>query len=183
MAPNEADGFARSVTECRLFLLFPFIFSAVHKCNTLLTYNGQTLLDIATSNSSSQFTGFIFLELQLIVRTRNHHPREGQEAPSPTEHADPRTALRRQRRKWGKRGGLHARLKARASRPPLPSLLLANMRSLENKLDELRARITTQREMRECCALIFTETFWRCPGIRRSVTDTLCNWTPNCSLW
>ncbi|KAK2899376.1 hypothetical protein Q8A73_012505 [Channa argus] len=43
--------------------------------------------------------------------------------------------------------------------PPLPSLLLANVRSLENKLDELRARITTQREIRECCALIFTETW------------------------
>ncbi len=67
--------------------------------------------------------------------------------------------LRRRRRKRGKRGGLHARLKARANRPPLPSLLLANVRSLENKLDELRARITSQREVRECCALIFTETW------------------------
>ncbi|KAI4889154.1 hypothetical protein NFI96_009762 [Prochilodus magdalenae] len=63
------------------------------------------------------------------------------------------------RRKRGKRGGLHARLKARAMRPPLPSLLLANVRSLENKLDELRARITTQREIRDCCALILTETW------------------------
>ncbi|KAI4884158.1 hypothetical protein NFI96_005463 [Prochilodus magdalenae] len=44
-------------------------------------------------------------------------------------------------------------------RPPLPSLLLANVRSLENKLDELRARITTQREIRDCCALILTETW------------------------
>ena len=33
------------------------------------------------------------------------------------------------------------------------------MRSLENKRDELRARITTHREVRECCALIFTETW------------------------
>ncbi|KAK2921577.1 hypothetical protein Q8A73_001062 [Channa argus] len=47
---------------------------------------------------------------------------------------------------------------AHCARPPLPSLLLANVRSLENKLDELRAKITTQREIRECCALIFTET-------------------------
>ncbi|KAK7933490.1 hypothetical protein WMY93_004386 [Mugilogobius chulae] len=39
------------------------------------------------------------------------------------------------------------------------SLLLANVRSLENKMDDLRARITTQREVRECCALIFTETW------------------------
>ena len=55
----------------------------------------------------------------------------------------------RARRRRGKRGGLHARLKARATRPPLPSLLLANVRSLENKMDELRARTTTQREIRE----------------------------------
>lgn len=65
----------------------------------------------------------------------------------------------RTRRRRGKRGGLHARLKARATRPPLPSLLLTNVRSLENKMDELRTRTTTQREIRECCALIFTETW------------------------
>lgn len=65
----------------------------------------------------------------------------------------------RTRRRRGKRGGLHARLKARATRPPLPSLLLANVCSLENKMDELRTRTTTQREIRECCTLIFTETW------------------------
>ncbi|KAK2905565.1 hypothetical protein Q8A73_009508 [Channa argus] len=99
--------------------------------------------------------------LELIVRSQSHHRNHpgGHEAPGSSELADPRKALRRRRRKRGKRGGLHARLKARASRPPLPSLLLANVRSMENKLDELRARITTQREIRECCALIFTETW------------------------
>lgn len=30
--------------------------------------------------------------------------------------------------------------------------------SLDNKLDELRARLLTQRETRACCALLFTET-------------------------
>lgn len=30
---------------------------------------------------------------------------------------------------------------------------------LENNLDKLRARITTQREVRACCSLIFTETW------------------------
>ncbi|KAL7879151.1 hypothetical protein AOLI_G00101250 [Acnodon oligacanthus] len=63
-------------------------------------------------------------------------------------------AAERPKRKRGKRGGLHARLKARATRPPLPSLLLANVRSLENKLDKLRTRITTQCET---SALILTE--------------------------
>ncbi|KAI4905306.1 hypothetical protein NFI96_022731, partial [Prochilodus magdalenae] len=91
--------------------------------------------------------------------SHRHHPHEGPEPTTSSEYAYPRIALRRRRRKLGKRGGLHARLKACASRPPLPSLLLANVRSLENKLDELRARITSQREVRECCALIFSETW------------------------
>ncbi|KAI4900722.1 hypothetical protein NFI96_009191 [Prochilodus magdalenae] len=131
----------------------------VHKCLALYTYSRQALLDIAAQNW--KFTGQIPPELQHIVRpeSHRHHPHEGPGPTTSSEYADPRIALRRRRRKRGKRGGLHARLKARASRPPLPSLLLANVRSLENKLDELRARITSQREVRECCALIFSETW------------------------
>lgn len=71
----------------------------------------------------------------------------------------PRESTLEMRSKRGMRGGLHARLKACIRWPPLTSPLLANMRSLENKLDKLRARITTQREKRECCTLIFTETW------------------------
>lgn len=65
--------------------------------------------------------------------------------------------LRKRRR--GKRAGLHARLKAQATRPPLPSLLLANVRSLQNKMDEICTSVSIQREYRDCCALIFTETW------------------------
>ncbi|XP_036378778.1 uncharacterized protein LOC118773792 [Megalops cyprinoides] len=120
-----------------------------------------TLLDIARLQQDSVFIGFIPPDLHCIVRsTRDHHqPRDSLPAPHSGEVGDPRRPPRRRRRKRGKRGGLHARLKARASRPQLPSLLLANVRSLENKLDELRARITTQREIRDCCALIVTETW------------------------
>lgn len=39
--------------------------------------------------------------------------------------------------KNGKRSGLHARLKVNGMQLPLPSLLLTNIRELENKLDEL----------------------------------------------
>ncbi|XP_049329182.1 uncharacterized protein LOC125790231 [Astyanax mexicanus] len=162
MAPPEADVFARSALECRFLLLFCtfYFLSAVHKCHALITYDRQTLLDIGLQDNPC-FNGFIPPELQPIVRSQNHrHHREADpDIPTESACADPRRALRRRRRKRGKRGGLHARLKARASRPPVPSLLLANVRSLENKLDELRARITSQREMRECCALIFTETW------------------------
>lgn len=129
--------------------------NAVHKCHTLRTYSRQALLDIANLNTFN-FDGIIPPDVEPFVR---RHPQEGPEAPTSSEHADPGEVRRRRRRKRGKRGGLHARLKARASRPPLPSLLLANVRSLENKLDELRARITSQREIRECCAYIFCETW------------------------
>ena len=166
MAPPEADVFVRSSPGCRFFrfsfrfcMFFLLVLDTVHKCLALYTYSRQALLDIAAQNW--KITGQIPPELQHIVRpeSHRHHPHEGPEPTTSSEYADPRIALRRRRRKRGKRGGLHARLKARASRPPLPSLLLANVRSLENKLDELRARITSQREIRECCALIFSETW------------------------
>ena len=65
--------------------------------------------------------------------------------------------MRKQKR--GTRGGASAKLKANPCRTPLPSILLANVRSLENKLDYLRLDLTTKREVRDCCALIFTETW------------------------
>lgn len=58
-----------------------------------------------------------------------------------------------------KRSRLHARLKARAAKALLPSLLQANVRTLISKMDEPKTRVNTRREMRECCALIFTETW------------------------
>lgn len=41
----------------------------------------------------------------------------------------------------------------------LPTILLANVRSLDKQLDHLRLRRTTWREIRDCCAFVFTETW------------------------
>ncbi len=46
-----------------------------------------------------------------------------------------------------------------AFRPTLPTILLANVQSLDNKLCELRARISYQRETRDCCVIRLTETW------------------------
>ena len=62
-------------------------------------------------------------------------------------------------RKRGKRGGLLVRLRRRAHRAPLPSILLANVQSLDNKVDEIRARVAFQRDIRDCNVLCFTETW------------------------
>ncbi|KAK3519757.1 hypothetical protein QTP70_003910 [Hemibagrus guttatus] len=52
------------------------------------------------------------------------------------------------RRPWGKRAGIRKRLRACAHSTPLPSILLANVQLLENKLDDLRARVKFQRLLR-----------------------------------
>ncbi|KAL0146840.1 hypothetical protein M9458_057779, partial [Cirrhinus mrigala] len=44
------------------------------------------------------------------------------------------------------------------------AILLANVQSLENKLDDLRARVTFQRDVRDCNILCFTET-WLTPTV------------------
>lgn len=58
----------------------------------------------------------------------------------------------------GRRSGVLFLLRRR-NRSQLPSLLLANVQSLENKLCELRAWISFQREMRDCCVICLTETW------------------------
>ncbi len=63
-----------------------------------------------------------------------------------------------------RRAGIRNRLRERAHSPPLPSILLANVQSLENKMDDLRARISFQRDIRDCNILCLTET-WLTPSV------------------
>ncbi|KAK3550602.1 hypothetical protein QTP70_000679 [Hemibagrus guttatus] len=60
------------------------------------------------------------------------------------------------KRKRGKWAGVCARLKTNPSRPVLPSIILSNFCSLDNKLDYIRLQQTTRREYRDCCAFGFT---------------------------
>ena len=41
--------------------------------------------------------------------------------------------------------------------PPLPSVLLANVQLLDNKLDDLRSRLSYQRDIKNCNILCLTE--------------------------
>ncbi len=61
-------------------------------------------------------------------------------------------------RKRGKRARIRAKLTQLAPKAiPLSRLLLANVRSQENKMDEIRLRLTQQ--LRDCGIHIFTETW------------------------
>ncbi len=84
---------------------------------------------------------------------------------------------RRQKKHRRRRAGIRDRLRKRAHSPPLPSILLANVQSLENKMDDLRARINFQRDIRDCNILCLTET-WLTP----SVPDTAVTPSDNFSV-
>lgn len=62
-------------------------------------------------------------------------------------------------RKRGRKGGLRVRLKRRKFRPPLPSVVLGNARSLNNKTDELQANAKFLSEYKDSCVMCFTETW------------------------
>ncbi len=84
---------------------------------------------------------------------------------------------RRRKKHRGKRAGICNRLRKRAHSPPLPSILLTNVQSLENKMDDLRARISFQRDIRDCNILCLSET-WLTP----SVPDTAVTPSDNFSV-
>uniref|UniRef100_A0AAV2IWL7 Uncharacterized protein n=1 Tax=Knipowitschia caucasica TaxID=637954 RepID=A0AAV2IWL7_KNICA len=68
------------------------------------------------------------------------------------------------RRKRGRRGGIHRRLKRmslqdRRKLPALPTVLLGNVQSIRNKLDELEAWTTLRQEIKNACLLVFTESW------------------------
>ncbi len=84
---------------------------------------------------------------------------------------------RRRKKHCGRRAGIRNRLRQRAHSPPLPSILLANVQSLENKMDDLRARISFQRDIRDCTILCLTETW-----LTSTVPDTAVTPSDNFSV-
>ena len=63
------------------------------------------------------------------------------------------------RRRRGKRAGALVKLRERGFRTPLPSLHLANVRSLPNKMDELLLLNRINKDFSGSAALCFTETW------------------------
>lgn len=63
------------------------------------------------------------------------------------------------RRKRGRRGGIRNRLRQRHTRPPLPAIILSNVRSLNNKIDDLRTYARYCSEFREASLMCLTESW------------------------
>lgn len=65
----------------------------------------------------------------------------------------------RRPRKRGKRGGIQHCLRQRYNKPPLPSILFSNARSLRNKMEELRLHARVCHEYHESCPMVYTESW------------------------
>ncbi|KAI4903013.1 hypothetical protein NFI96_007809, partial [Prochilodus magdalenae] len=99
--------------------------------------------------------------IALATLTFNPHCPDPQTAASPEAGSRKRGHRKRCARpqKRGKRAGVRTRLTSKPARAALPSILLSNVCSLENKLDCIRLQRTTRRESRDCCVFVFTETW------------------------
>ncbi|TWW82332.1 Janus kinase and microtubule-interacting protein 3 [Takifugu flavidus] len=119
------------------------------------SYTREQLLDIRSQCQETFIT-----DLQLIP--------EISRTPEATHFTRPGGSARRRRRdrkqRRGKRGGLRAKLRLTPHRLSLPSIFLANVRSLVNKMDELRLRLNHSKGLSDCNAMILTET-WLNSGI------------------
>ncbi len=158
----------RSAISAQIVLLSTFVYIfllSLFTCITsaLIIYDKRTLLDIG-----HRYTN-------LLQDTLSMNPTWPLEILRNTEVNNGHLNNPRRRKKHhGKRTGIHNRLRERAHSPPLLSILLANVQSLENKMDDLRARIRFQRD---CNILCLTET-WLTP----SVLDTAVTPSDNLSV-
>ncbi len=152
---------AVQVTPLRLcfYLLLLSLFTRI--TSALITYDKGTLLDIG-----NRFTN--------LVHTLSPNPSWPLEI---LRNAENNGHRRRNKKHCGNSAGIRNRLRKMAHSPPLPSILLANVQSLENKKDDLRARITFQRDIRDCNIICLTET-WLTP----SVPDTAVTPSDNFSV-
>ncbi len=152
---------------CFYRLFYVFLLSLfTHITSALIIYDKITLLDIG-----QRYTN-------LLQDTLSTNPTWPLEILRNTEENKGHLNNPRRRKKhcW-KRAGIRNRLRKRAHSPPLPSILLANVQSLEKKMDDLRARISFQWDIRDCNILCLFET-WLTP----SVPDTAVTPSDNFSV-
>jgi hypothetical protein len=101
---------------------------------------------------------------------QQHHPQRPQQQDGSGQHTGSNGGVavgsdNNKPRKRGKRGGVRLRLRAMMTTVPLPSVVLANVRSFGRHagnytLDELHANVRCLAEYRDACLLCFTETWW-----------------------
>ena len=126
---------------CSIFHFFYVLFLTTlpQKILGCITYSREELFDISTRSIHQHYDQeYDFPEADPLFGLP---PRTMDQIPA----GDPKQRSRRR----GRRSGLRVRLRIQAHRTPLPSILLANVQSLAHKVDEIRARVAFQRDIRD----------------------------------
>ncbi len=133
------------------YVFFVFLLCYMLDVVSITVYDRHTLLNIGSSIAQCK-PDFEFLNAGALFTDNASEPFVWAARP---------VRLRRKKhsRKRGKRAGVLVRQRRCAFRHPLPTILLANVQSLDNKLGEMRAHISYQRETRDCCVICLTETW------------------------
>ncbi len=129
----DCSKMAPSMAAVLRYVLFVILLFYVLDVVSITVYDRHTLLNIG-SFVAQRKTDFEFLNAGALFTDTASEPFVWAARPRP----------RKRRRKRGKRARVLVRLRRRPLRPPLPTILLANVQSLDNKLCELRAHISYQ---------------------------------------
>ncbi len=149
MAPSMAAVLRAPRKLCSFsYVLFVILLFYMLDVVSITVYDRHTLLNIG-SFVAQRKPDFEFLNAGALFTNTASEPFVWAARPRP------RKCCRKRR----KRAGVLVRLRRRPLRPPLPTILLANVQSLDNKLCELREHISYQWETRDCCIICLTETW------------------------
>ncbi len=125
MAPSMAAVLRALRKRCSFsYVLFVFLLFYVLDVVCITVYDRHTLLNIGSSVAQRK-PDFEFLNAGALFTDTASEPFVWAARP------------KKRKPKRGKRAGVLVRLRRRAFRPPLPTILLANVQSLDNKLCEL----------------------------------------------
>ncbi len=151
---------------CFYILFYVFLLSLFTRITSaLFIYDKRTLLDIGHRCTN------------LLQDTLSTDPAWPLEILRNTEVNKGRLNNPRRRKKHrGRLAGIRDRLRKRAHSPPLPSILLANVQSLENKMDDLRARISFQRDIRDSAFNTIVPTKLAVKLSDLGLNTSLCDW-------
>ena len=144
-ARSDAKPAALPLNAVLVVYLYIFFLSQSVTCWAKVLYSRQDLLEIGLSCKHAISGEFI---------DDNNIPVELARQPGS---AWILPGKRRRRKRRGDRGGPLNRLKRDPHRPAIPSLFLANVRSLANKMDEMRLRVATKSI--NSCAILITESW------------------------
>lgn len=144
MARNASAAVKPALSHlCYLFVFCAITVDIFAKATLgIITYNSQALIDIGLSTHLIQSPSDVWV---------SSFPAEILRRPAQQS---------QRKRPRGKRGGVKQALRARVHKPPLPSILVANVQSLnDEKVDDLRLRFACERDIRNCNILVLTETW------------------------